>query len=89
MDNSPLILRAMTVLINIVNIDETTLAEVDENIRVLHQNREEVFRQGFLDLAAKLKREAEVARQYADAYRKHPQTAEEVEEWAEIQEWGD
>ena len=72
-----------------IDIDETTLAEVDENIRVLHQNRDDVFRQGFLDLAAKLKREAEVARQYAEAYGKHPQTSEEIDDWAEIQHWTD
>lgn len=72
-----------------IDIDEKTLAEVDKNIVVLHQNREEVFRQGFLDLASKLRREAEVARQYAEAYRKNPQAAQEIDDWAEIQEWTD
>lgn len=72
-----------------IDIDEKTIAEVDENIRLLHQDRDEVFRQGFLDLAAKLRREAEVARQYAEAYGKNPQTTEEIEEWTEIQHWGD
>ena len=72
-----------------IDIDEKALAEVEENIRLLHQDRDDVLRRNFLDLAAKLKREAEVARQYAAAYSKHPQTAEEIDEWAEIQDWGD
>lgn len=72
-----------------VDIDEVTLAEVDANLRILHQNRDDFFRQGILDLAARAKREADVARQYADAYRKHPQTTEEIDEWTEIQEWSD
>lgn len=72
-----------------IEVDDETLAEVEENIRLLHQDRDDVLRRNFLDLAAKLKREAEVARRYAEAYRKHPQTAEEIEEWAEIQQWDD
>jgi metal-responsive CopG/Arc/MetJ family transcriptional regulator len=70
-----------------IEIDEKTLSEVDEAIKVLGEDREEVFRQTFLDLAKRKKREAEVARQYAEAYRKHPQTAEEIEEWEEVQHW--
>ena len=72
-----------------IDIDEATLAEVDESLRVLHQNRDDFFRQGILDLAAKAKREAAVAREYAEAYRKHPQTLEEIDEWTEIQHWED
>ena len=70
-----------------IDIDETTLAEVDESLRVLHQNRDDFFRQGILELAAKVKREADVAKQYANAYGKHPQTSEETDEWTEIQHW--
>lgn len=72
-----------------IEVDEKTLAEVEENIRLLHQDRDDVLRRNFLDLAAELKREAEVARQYAEAYGKHPQTKEEVEEWEEVQHWED
>jgi len=70
-----------------IQIDEETLSEVDEAIKVLGENREDVFRQTFLDLAKRKKREAEIARQYAEAYGKHPQTAEEIEEWEEVQYW--
>ena len=72
-----------------IEIDEETLAEVDEAIEVLRENREDVFREAFRDLAKKKKREAEVRRIYAEAYRKHPQTAEEIEEWEEVQHWED
>lgn len=72
-----------------IEIDEETLAEVDEAIEVLKENREDVFREAFRDLAKKKKREAEVRRMYAEAYRKNPQTAEEIEEWEEVQHWED
>lgn len=66
----------MTVLID---IDETTLAEVDENLRVLHQNRDDFFRRSILDAAARAKREADVARQYAEAYGRNPVRPDEFE----------
>lgn len=72
-----------------IDIDEKILAEVDENLRVLNQSRDEYFRQGIMDLAAKLRCRAEIARQYAEAYGKHPQMKEEVEEWEEVQHWED
>lgn len=70
-----------------IEIDDQTLAEVEESIRLLGQDRDDVLRRSFLDLAARLKREAEVASQYAEAYRKNPQAVAEIEEWAEIQHW--
>lgn len=77
-------LKVMTVQID---IDEKILAEVDHNLKVLHQNRDDFFRQGIIDLAAKLRREAGVAAQYRAAYSKQPQTDEEVDEWADVQDW--
>jgi metal-responsive CopG/Arc/MetJ family transcriptional regulator len=72
-----------------IEIDEKTLAEVNEAIEVLEQNRDDVFREAMRDLAKKKKREAEVRQMYANAYRKNPQTREEIEEWEEVQSWGD
>jgi len=72
-----------------IDIDEKVLAEIDANIEVLHQDRETVLRNGLLDIAAKLRREAEVAAEYRSAYQKHPQTDEEVGEWADVQDWGE
>jgi metal-responsive CopG/Arc/MetJ family transcriptional regulator len=72
-----------------IDIDEKLVVEIDEAIKVLKENREDVFREAFLELARKKKREAEVVRMYAEAYKKNPQTAEEIEEWEEVQYWED
>ena len=74
-----------------IEIDEKTLAEVDEAIEVLRENREDVFREAFRDLAKKKKREAEVARMYAEAYRKNPVQPDEfyIEEEQLIEVWKD
>jgi len=72
-----------------IDIDEKTLAEMDESLRVLHQNRDDFFRQGIIDLVAKARREAEVARQYAKAYGEQPVGPDEfsVEEEQLIEVW--
>jgi metal-responsive CopG/Arc/MetJ family transcriptional regulator len=74
-----------------IEIDEKILAEVDEAISVLRESREDVFREAFIELAKKKKREAEVARQYAEAYGKDPVQPEEffVEEKQLIEAWKD
>lgn len=74
-----------------IDVDDATLAEVDENLRVLHQNRADFFRQGIMDLAGKVRREAEVARQYARAYGENSVHPEEffVEEEQLVQAWKD
>lgn len=55
-----------------IKIDETVLADVDESLSVLHQNREDFFRDVIERSAAKLRREAEVAKQYREAYSRNP-----------------
>jgi hypothetical protein len=72
-----------------IDIDEEVLAEIDANAKLLKQDRETVLKDGLLNLAAKLRREAEVAAEYHRAYSKYPQTADEVGELAEISDWGD
>ena len=62
-----------------IDIDETTLADVDESLRILHQNRDDFFRQSILDGVAKARREADVARQYAEAYGRNPVQPDEFE----------
>ncbi len=62
-----------------IEIDEKTLAEVDAAIKILRENREDVFREAFLDLAKKKKKEAEVARIYGEAYEKNPVQPDEFE----------
>lgn len=74
-----------------IELDEKVLAEIDEAIEILHEKREDVFREAFLELARKKKREAEVARRYAEAYRKNPVQPDEfyVEEEQLIEAWKD
>ncbi len=74
-----------------IEVDEKVLAEVDEAIKVLRENRDDVFREAFRELAQKKKREAQVARQYAEAYRKNPVQPDEfyVEEEQLIEVWKD
>jgi hypothetical protein len=72
-----------------IEVDEKVLEEVHRAIEILNESKEHAYKEAFLDLARKKKREADVSRQYAEAYRKHPQTLEEVEEWGEVQYWED
>ncbi len=67
------------------------MAEVDELLGVLHQSRDEFFTSAIEQSAAKLKREAEVSRQYARAYGDNPVGPEEfyVEEEQLIEVWKD
>lgn len=62
-----------------IDIDDKTLAEVDEAMKILEENREELFRKTLLELANKKIREAEVRKQYAEAYRKTPVQPDEFE----------
>jgi|GEM_PF-6248544 len=74
-----------------IDIDEETLADVDESLNILHQDREDFFRQGIKDLAAKAKREAQIALQYRKAYGDQPVKPDEFyvanEQLAEV--WKD
>ena len=62
-----------------IEIDEEVLAEVEDAIKILEENREDVFREAFRELAEKKKREAEVRKQYAKAYGEKPVQPEEFE----------
>lgn len=74
-----------------IEIDEAALAEVDESLKLLNQDRDDFFRQGLLELVAKANKEAEVARQYAEAYEKKPVLDDEffIEEEQLIEAWKD
>ena len=71
-----------------MTIDEPLLKQLDEEA-----SRENIARSALIRiaLAAELRRrrEAEMDRRHADAYRLHPQTPEEVEEWDTERVWGD
>lgn len=62
-----------------IDIDEALVSKIDAVLGKLAIDRTEYFR--------KLAEEDLVARQYAEAYGKHPQTDEEILEWEEVQYW--
>ncbi len=74
-----------------IEIEQETVAKVDEAIKVLEEKREDVFREAIRDLAKKKQREAEVRRAYAKAYRKNPVQPDEfdVDEEQLIEAWKD
>lgn len=72
-----------------IEVDEEILAEVDDAIKILKENREDVFREAFRDIAGKKKREAEIAGQYRKAYSKNPVQPDEFDDWEEVQHWED
>ena len=74
-----------------IQIDESVLADVDESLVVLRQNRDDFLREAIERSAAKLKREAEVAKQYREAYGKNPVGEDEfpVDEDHLIEAWKD
>ncbi|MBA3632950.1 MAG: ribbon-helix-helix protein, CopG family [Acidobacteria bacterium] len=71
-----------------IELDEKILEEIDEAIEVLQEKREDIFREAFRELAKK-KREAEVARQYVEAYGKNPVQSDEfyVDEEQLVEAW--
>lgn len=61
-----------------IQIDDAVLADVDESLDVLHQSRDEFFKDAIERSVAKLKREADVSRMYQRAYSGHPLTDDEM-----------
>ncbi len=72
-----------------IEIDEKVLAELDEVIDVLNKNREDVFRKAIIKITEEMQREAEVAKQYREAYRKNPVQPDEFDDWEEVRHWED
>lgn len=74
-----------------LDIDNQALADLDEALGFLHEDRDDVVRAAFAELVKKKKREAEVARQYAESYAKHPIQPDEfeIEEEQLIEVWKD
>lgn len=74
-----------------IDIDKATLAELDEAVEVLQEDREEVLRRGFQKIVKEMQREAEVAKKYREAYSKNPIQPDEfeVEEEQLIEAWKD
>ncbi len=78
----------------LIEIDEKLVVEIDEIARSSNKNRLQYINDSLQKIIQQDKQkrkysEEEVSKMYAEAYREHPQTAEEVDEWAEVQYWED
>jgi len=78
----------------VIELDEKLVAEIDAIAKDFNKNRLQYINDSLQKVLHQDKRkrkysEEEVRKMYADAYRKHPQTAEEIEEWEEVQCWED
>lgn len=74
-----------------LDIDTQVLSDLDEALGLLNEDRDNVVREAFAELVKKKKREAEVARQYAESYAKQPLQPDEweVDEEQQIEAWKD
>jgi len=77
-----------------IELDEKLVAEIDAVAKDFNKNRLQYINDSMQKVLHQDRRkrkysEEEVRKMYADAYGKHPQTAEEIEEWEEVQSWED
>ncbi len=74
-----------------LDIDTQVLSDLDEALGLLNEDRDNVVREAFAELVKKKKREAEVARRYAESYAKQPLQPDEweVDEEQQIEAWKD
>jgi metal-responsive CopG/Arc/MetJ family transcriptional regulator len=70
-----------------MTIDEPLLAEVDRMIQALNTSRSAFIRQA-LELALRRHTLAEMERQHAEGYARHPVEAGEFDVWENEQAWG-
>jgi metal-responsive CopG/Arc/MetJ family transcriptional regulator len=71
-----------------MTLDDTLLSQVDETVQEMNMTRSAFIRNALIE-ALRCYRIRKLEEQEAAAYARIPQSIEEVEIWAEIQEWGD
>lgn len=71
-----------------MTIDNTLLVQVDQTVEELKVSRSAFIREALVEALRRYKIQ-KLEEQEAAAYTRLPQRMEEVEIWAEIQEWGD
>jgi metal-responsive CopG/Arc/MetJ family transcriptional regulator len=71
-----------------VRMDERILKELDEAAACDGKARAVLVRQAVARMLRK-RRFAEMDRRTIQSLKEHPQDLEEVEEWTEVQDWGD
>ena len=70
-----------------LSIDESLLAELQQVTSALQMTPSDFIKVA-LERAVQRRETIAKERQHAEAYSKHPQRAEEIEEWQDEQYWG-
>ena len=70
-----------------LTLDESLLAQVQQATNALEMTRSDFIKVA-LERAVQRRETIAKERQHAEAYSKHPQRAEEIEEWQDEQYWG-
>jgi metal-responsive CopG/Arc/MetJ family transcriptional regulator len=71
-----------------MTLDDTLLSQIDETVQEMNMTRSAFIRNALVE-ALRRYRIRQLEEQEAAAYARISQSIEEVEIWAEIQEWGD
>lgn len=77
-----------------LNIEDSLFAEIATRAEKLNKTKNDVVNELLRKAINQDKRkkkysDEEVRQMYAEAYRKNPQTKEEIDEWEEVQHWED
>lgn len=71
-----------------MTIEDNLLDEIDEAVKALDTTRSAFLRDAAKIRLRKLKFE-EMDRQYAESFKRLPHQSEEIEDWSEVQDWGE
>ena len=71
-----------------LTIEESVLAEVDQETQALEMTREDFVRTA-LERAVRQREIIALEQRHIRGYINHPQTPEEVAEWEDEQDWGE
>ncbi len=71
-----------------ITLEDNLLEEIDRAVRMLNKSRSAFLRDCAKIQLRKLKF-AEMDRQYAESYANLPLQPDELDDWSEVQDWGD
>jgi metal-responsive CopG/Arc/MetJ family transcriptional regulator len=78
----------------VIELDENLVSEIDAMAKGFNKNRLDYINESLQkalnqDRKKRKYTDEEVRQMYAEAYRKKPQTKEDIDEWEEVQHWED
>jgi metal-responsive CopG/Arc/MetJ family transcriptional regulator len=78
----------------VIELDENLVSEIDAMAKGFNKNRLDYINESLQkalnqDRKKRKYTDEEVRQMYAEAYRKNPQTKEDIDEWEEVQHWED